>query len=107
MLYNDRMVECYHDHLGWQLTTRADGAYAADDWSPERILRWAGAIGPETGEGEHPEHCIINLHRVLRSACGSGQPCMAEAEQLSANQPSLPLHANIRGNDYYHSKEER
>ena len=28
-------------------------------------------------------------------------------EQLSANQPSLPLHANIRGNDYYHSKEER
>ena len=30
-----------------------------------------------------------------------------EPEQLSANQPSLPLHANIRGNDYYHSKEER
>ena len=113
------------------------------DWSPERILRWAGAVGPEVvalvgkvlDEGEHPEQGfkvalgIINLHRKygeerLQRACGRAlefryhsykavKNILAngldkiEPEQLSANQPSLPLHANIRGNDYYHSKEER
>ena len=59
------------------------------DWSPERILRWAGAIGPEVAalvgkvldEGEHPEQGfkvalgIIDLHRKygeerLQRACG-------------------------------------
>ena len=72
---------------------------------------------------------IINLHRKygeerLQRACGRAlefryhsykavKNILAngldkiEPEQLSANQPSLPLHANIRGNDYYHSKEER
>ena len=157
VLYNDRMVEIYHDHLRVAAHQRARtaGGYTtvADhmppqhrfyaDWSPERILRWAGAIGPEVAalvgkvldEGEHPEQGfkvalgIIDLHRKygeerLQRACGRAlefryhsykavKNILAngldkiEAEQLSANQPSLPLHANIRGNDYYHSKEER
>ena len=113
------------------------------DWSPERILRWAGAIGPEVAalvgkvldEGEHPEQGfkvalgIINLHRkygeerlrglvvgrwssattrykAVKNILANGLDKI-EAEQLSANQPSLPLHANIRGNDYYHFQEER
>ena len=88
---------------GWQLTS-ARGPLAATprlpticrrstafyaDWSPERILRWAGEIGPEVAalvgkvldEGEHPEQGfkvalgIINLHRKygeerLQRACG-------------------------------------
>ena len=156
VLYNDRMVEIYHDHLRVAAHRRARtaGGYTTvtdhmppqhrfyADWSPERILRWAGEIGPEVAalvgkvldEREHPEQGfkvalgIINLHRKygeerLQRACGRAlefgyhsyravKNILAngldkiEPEQLSANQPSLPLHANIRGNDYYHSKEE-
>ena len=157
MLYNDRTVEIYHDHLRVAAHRRARtaGGYTtvADhmppqhrfyaDWSPERILRWAGEVGAEVAalvgkvldEREHPEQGfkvalgIINLHRTygaerLQRACGRALEFRyhsyravkniltngldkIEPEQLSANQPSLPLHANIRGNDYYHSKEER
>ena len=157
VLYNDRMVEIYHDHLRVAAHRRArtadDYTTVADhmppqhrfyaDWSPERILRWAGAIGPEVAalvgkvldEREHPEQGfkvalgIIDLHRKygeerLQRACGRAlefryhsykavKNILAngldkiEPEQLSANQPSLPLHANIRGNDYYHLQEER
>ena len=45
-------------------------------------------------------------YRAVKNILANGLDKI-EAEQLSANQPSLPLHANIRGNDYYHSKEER
>ena len=157
VLYNDRMVEIYHDHLrvAAHRRERTVGGYTTvvdhmppqhrfyADWSPERILRWAGAIGPEVAalvgkvldEREHPEQGfkvalgIINLHRKygeerLQRACGRAlefryhsykavKNILAngldkiEPEQLSANQPSLPLHANIRGSDYYHFQEER
>ena len=103
VLYNDRMVEIYHDHLrvAAHRRARAAGDYTTvvdhmppqhrfyADWSPERILRWAGAIGPEVAalvgkvldEREHPEQGfkvalgIINLHRKygeerLQRACG-------------------------------------
>ena len=103
VLYNDRMVEIYHDHLrvAAHQCARTAGGYTtvADhmppqhrfyaDWSPERILRWAGEIGPEVAalvgkvlqEREHPEQGfkvalgIINLYRKygeerLERACG-------------------------------------
>ena len=103
VLYNDRMVEIYHDHLrvAAHQCARTAGGYTtvADhmppqhrfyaDWSPERILRWAGEIGPEVAalvgkvlqEREHPEQGfkvalgIINLYRKygeerLEQACG-------------------------------------
>ena len=77
VLYNDRVVEIYHNHLrvAAHQRERTVGGYTTvtdhmpaqhrfyADWSPERILRWAGAIGPEVAalvgkvldEREHPE----------------------------------------------------
>ena len=60
VLYNDRMVEIYHDHLRVAAHRRArtagDYTTVADhmppqhrfyaDWSPERILRWGGCDRP-------------------------------------------------------------
>ena len=87
------------------------------------------SISPISLKGFKVALGIINLHRKygeerLQRACGRAlefryhsykavKNILAngldkiEPEQLSANQPSLPLHANIRGNDYYHFQEER
>jgi len=156
VLYNDRTVEIYHDHLRVAVhrRERTAGGYttACDhmpphhrfyaDWSPERILRWAGEIGPAVAslvgkvlaERDHPEQGfkvalgIINLHRKygegrLERACGRAlvfhhhsyrgvKNILAngldklEQPASSDDQPSLPLHANIRGSRYYHLQEQ-
>jgi len=157
VLYNDRMVEIYHDHLrvAAHRRERTAGGYTTvsdhmpphhrfyADWSPERILRWAGEIGPAVAslvgkvlaERDHPEQGfkvalgIINLHRKygegrLERACGRALEFHYHSyrgvKNILANgldkleqpvpvgsQPALPLHANIRGSQYYHLQEQR
>ena len=129
VLYNERMVEIYHDHLRVAAHRRARtaGGYTtvADhmpaqhrfyaDWSPERILRWAGAIGPEVAalvgkvldEREHPEQGfkvalgIINLHRKygVRSAwsglvVGRWSSATTRIRQLRTSWPTVWTRSN-------------
>ena len=91
VLYDERVVEIYHEHLRVVTHTRdrTAGGYTTctehmpsehrfyASWSPERILGWAQQIGPTVAdlvqrvfdEREHPEQGfkvalgIINLHK--------------------------------------------
>lgn len=100
------------------------------EWTPERLLRWADQLGPQTHQlihsilasRQHPEQafrsCLGILHlsnqytpSQMEMACQLArqaktlnyQGVKAFLEHLPAadSQPAL-IHENIRGNSYYH-----
>ena len=104
-------------------------------WASEIGPGVAKLVGKVFDERQHPEQGfkvalgIINLHRKygegrLERACARAlefhyhsykavKNILAngldkiEQEELFAQQPSLPEHANIRGNHYYRDQERR
>ena len=66
-------------------------------WSPGRFLNWAKQIGPATLEVVKRQLQDRSVSSILKQGLDR-QPLAEEQPE----QQELPLHANVRGPDYYH-----
>jgi transposase len=142
---SERLIEIFHKSKVQAIAThprnRTPGRYSTQaahmpsnhqqilEWTPERLLQWAGDVGPHTQQliqsllasRQHPEQafrsCLGILHlssqytpEQMELACQQArqaktlnyQGVKGFLEHLppAQNQPVL-LHENIRGNSYY------
>jgi transposase len=108
------------------------------EWTPARIIGWAGKTGPSTAKvverimatRRHPEEGFRACLGIMRMSEGYGAERLEAAAaravefnacsykyirsilvagldrtpgvQDDAKQPSLPMHENVRGGEYYH-----
>ena len=146
ILFKNRRVASHaRSYTQYRYTTVTDHMPKAHrkyrEWTPSRIIRWAGQNGPNTRDlvrrimetRRHPEQgfrsCLGIMRLVKRyspvrveAACGRALHLKAytyksvesilkhNLDSQAAESPAVPdhpvIHYNLRGRDYYRSKEE-
>jgi hypothetical protein len=68
-------------------------------WTPSRLIHWGESVGEAACARAH--RVRARSYRHVESILKNGLDRVGPRDARTAPQPSLPLHENVRGSDYY------